>query len=52
MHSDRVTVRWSLRGASLGGLAGLAPTGRTHEERGTFDWRFAGDQATETWVVA
>ena len=52
MDSDRVAVRWSLRGASLGAFAGLAPTGRKHEESGNFVFRFAGDQATETWVAA
>ncbi len=49
---DRVEVRWSLRGTSLGTFAGLAPTGRPHEESGTFTFRIAGGQVTETWVEA
>ena len=50
--SDRVTVRWSLRGASLGAFAGLTPTGQTHEGICNFVFRFAGDQVTESRVLA
>ena len=49
---DRVTVRWRLRGTSLGAFAELAPTGQPYEETGSFVFRIAGDQIVETWVEA
>ncbi len=52
MIGDRVTVRWSLRGTSLGAFAGLAPTGLPYEEAGAFVIRIDGDRVTETWVQA
>jgi predicted ester cyclase len=52
VDGDRATVRWTLRGTSLGVFDGLAPTGQPFTEEGNFVFRTAGDQIVETWVDA
>jgi predicted ester cyclase len=49
-ESDRVAVRFTLRGTHLGELLDLAPTGRRVTVPGVAIYRIAGGRIAEGWV--
>jgi steroid delta-isomerase-like uncharacterized protein len=49
-ETDRVVVRWTLRGTHLGELQGRPPTGNSIAVTGTSTFRIAAGKIQEIWV--